>query len=83
MHCVETKAFAVFVVARSDAAKLFEGACAALFGVVHFRLIDDGLGSQVVTWRPALEQRLGQQVLGVMTATGLDWDFARKRGPSR
>ena len=43
-------------------------------------MIDDGLGFQLVPWRPAFEQRLGQQVLGVMTASGVDWDFARKRG---
>jgi hypothetical protein len=46
----------------------------------RFALIDDSLGFQLVPWRPALEQRLGQQVSGVMTATGIDWDFARKRG---
>jgi hypothetical protein len=41
---------------------------------------DDGLGFQLVPWRAAFEQRLGQRVLGVMTACGVDWDFARKRG---
>ena len=46
----------------------------------RFAMIDDGLGFQLVPWRPALEQRLGQQVSGVMTASGVDWDFARKRG---
>ena len=46
----------------------------------RFAMIDDGLGFQLVPWRPAFEQRLGQQVLGVMTASGVDWDFARKRG---
>jgi hypothetical protein len=46
----------------------------------RFAMIDDGLGFQLVPWRPALEQRLGQQVSGVTTANGVDWDFARKRG---
>jgi type IV secretory pathway VirD2 relaxase len=46
----------------------------------RFAMIDDGLGFQLVPWRPALEQRLGQQVLGVITASGVEWDFARKRG---
>ena len=46
----------------------------------RFAMIDDGLGFQLVPWRPAFEQRLGQQVSGVMTASGVDWDFARKRG---
>jgi hydrogenase-4 component B len=40
-----------------------------------------GVGTLLaVPWRPALEQRLGQHVSGVMTASGVDWDFARKRG---
>jgi hypothetical protein len=46
----------------------------------RFAMIDDGLGFQLVPWRPALEQTLGQQVSGVVTASGVDWDFARKRG---
>jgi type IV secretory pathway VirD2 relaxase len=45
----------------------------------RFAMIEDGLGFQLVPWRPALEQRLGQQVSGVMTESGVDWDFARKR----
>jgi hypothetical protein len=43
----------------------------------RFAMIDDGLGFQLVPWRPTLEQRLGQQVSGVTTASGVDWDFAR------
>jgi type IV secretory pathway VirD2 relaxase len=43
-------------------------------------MIDDGLGFQLVPWRPALEQKLGREVSGVLTAGGVDWDFARKRG---
>jgi type IV secretory pathway VirD2 relaxase len=46
----------------------------------RFAMIDDGIGFQLVPWRPALEPRLGQQVLGVRTASAVDWDFARKRG---
>ena len=45
----------------------------------RFAMIDDGLGFHLVPWRPALEQRLGQQVSGVITPSGVDWDFARKR----
>jgi hypothetical protein len=44
-------------------------------------MIDDGMGFQLVPWRPALEQRLGQQVSAVTTASGVDWDFAPKRRP--
>ena len=44
-------------------------------------MIDDGLGFQLVPWRPALERRLGQQVSGTLTpGGGIDWSFQRKRG---
>jgi type IV secretory pathway VirD2 relaxase len=47
----------------------------------RFAMIDDGLGFQLVPWRPALEQRLGQQVSGTMLpGGGIDWSFGRKRG---
>jgi len=47
----------------------------------RFAFIDDGLGFQLVPWRPALEQQLGRQVSGVMMpGGGIDWSFGRKRG---
>ena len=47
----------------------------------RFAMIDDGLGFQLVPWRPALEQQLGRQVAGVVShAGGVDWSFGRKRG---
>ena len=47
----------------------------------RFAMIDDGLGFQLVPWRPALEQRLGQPVSGTLTPDGgIDWSFQRKRG---
>jgi type IV secretory pathway VirD2 relaxase len=47
----------------------------------RFAMIDDGLGFQLVPWRPALEQQLGRQVAGVMLPSGgVDWSFGRKRG---
>jgi type IV secretory pathway VirD2 relaxase len=46
----------------------------------RFAMIDDGLGFQLVPWRPALEQQLGRQVSGVMMPGGkVDWSFGRKR----
>jgi type IV secretory pathway VirD2 relaxase len=36
----------------------------------RFAMIDDGLGFQLVPWRPALEQQLGRQISGVMVARG-------------
>jgi hypothetical protein len=44
-------------------------------------MIDDGLGFQLVPWRPALEQQLGREVSGLMLPSGgVDWSFGRKRG---
>ena len=42
-------------------------------------MIDDSLGFQLVPWRPALEQRLGQHVSGTMRGKGIDWNFERGR----
>ena len=47
----------------------------------RFAMIDDGLGFQLVPWRPALEKDLGREVRGVMAPRGrVDWDLGRKRG---
>ncbi len=46
----------------------------------RFAMIDDGLGFQLVPWRPALEQHLGRHVAGVMQRGSVEWDFGRKRG---
>ena len=45
----------------------------------RFALLDDGLGFQLVPWRPALEQRLGLHISGTMTRRGVDWNFDRSR----
>ena len=47
----------------------------------RFAMIEDGLGFQLVPWRPALEQHLGRHVSGVLLPSGgVDWSFGRKRG---
>jgi type IV secretory pathway VirD2 relaxase len=47
----------------------------------RFAMIDDGLGFQLVPWRPALEKELGREVRGVMTPGGnVEWSFGRKLG---
>jgi type IV secretory pathway VirD2 relaxase len=47
----------------------------------RFAMIDDGLGFQLVPWRPALEQKLGQHVTGTLTSGGgVEWNFGQKRG---
>ena len=50
----------------------------------RFAMIEDGLGFQLVPWRPALERHLGKQVTGIMSpASTVDWTFGPKRGLSR
>lgn len=49
----------------------------------RFAMIDDGMGFQLVPWRPALEQHLGRQVSGVVAPSGIDWSFGRRRGLGR
>jgi type IV secretory pathway VirD2 relaxase len=47
----------------------------------RFAMIDDGMGFQLVPWRPVLEQQVGKHVAGVMSPSGgVDWNFGRKRG---
>jgi type IV secretory pathway VirD2 relaxase len=47
----------------------------------RFAMIDDGLGFQLVPWRPALERHLGRQVGGAMSSAGtVEWSFGPKRG---
>jgi type IV secretory pathway VirD2 relaxase len=47
----------------------------------RFAMIDDGLGFQLVPWRPALERQLGQHVSGVSAPAGnITWSFGRNRG---
>ncbi len=47
----------------------------------RFAMIDDGMGFQLVPWRPALEHQLGSQISGTMAPGGnVDWSLGRKRG---
>ena len=47
----------------------------------RFAMIDDGLGFQLVPWRPALEKEFGREVRGVMAPGGnVEWSLGRKRG---
>jgi type IV secretory pathway VirD2 relaxase len=47
----------------------------------RFAMIDDGVGFQLVPWRPTLEQHLGHQVSGVVASGDvINWDFGRRRG---
>ncbi|MEO3431884.1 DUF3363 domain-containing protein [Inquilinus sp. CAU 1745] len=47
----------------------------------RFAMLDDGLGFELVPWKPQLEKHLGQTVAGTVTpGGGIDWSFGRKRG---
>ncbi len=48
----------------------------------RFAMIDDGLGFQLVPWRPALDRQLGQIVTGTVTSGGIEWTIGRTRGLS-
>lgn len=49
----------------------------------RFAMIDDGMGFQLVPWRPALDQRLGQQVAGTLSPAGsVEWTYGRAKGIS-
>ena len=46
----------------------------------RFAMLDDGVGFSLVPWKPVLEQRLGQQVAGVLRGGAVSWDLSRQRG---
>ncbi|MGJ7484464.1 DUF3363 domain-containing protein [Variovorax sp. LT2P21] len=46
----------------------------------RFAMLDDGLGFNLVPWRPVIEQRLGQQVSAVVRGQSVTWQFGRRRG---
>lgn len=47
----------------------------------RFAMIDDGLGFQLVPWRPAIDGQIGRQINGVMGPTGgVDWTLGRGIG---
>jgi type IV secretory pathway VirD2 relaxase len=49
----------------------------------RFAMIDDGLGFQLVPWRPALERHANEHVAGVvLPGGGVEWSFGRRRGLS-
>ncbi|MEO0960533.1 MAG: DUF3363 domain-containing protein, partial [Pseudomonadota bacterium] len=49
----------------------------------RFAMIDDGMGFELVPWKPQLEKHLGQTISGTVMAGGsIDWSLGRKRGLS-
>ena len=48
----------------------------------RYAMLDDGMGFSLVPWRPAIEQRLGQQIAATVRGGGVSWEVGRKLGPS-
>jgi len=49
----------------------------------RFAMLDDGMGFELVPWKPQLDQHLGQRIVGTVTpGGGIDWALGRKRGLS-
>ncbi|WP_372097756.1 relaxase/mobilization nuclease domain-containing protein [Tistrella mobilis] len=47
----------------------------------RFAMLDDGMGFELVPWKPQLDQHLGQRIAGTVTpGGGIDWTLGRKRG---
>lgn len=47
----------------------------------RFAMIDNGLGFELVPWKPALERHLGRQVQGAMLpGGGVEWSIGKTRG---
>jgi len=47
----------------------------------RFAMLDDGMGFELVPWKPQLNQHLGQRIAGtVLPDGGIDWTLGRKRG---
>jgi len=45
-----------------------------------YALIENAHEFTLVPWRPVMDERLGRQISGVFRASGISWDFERKRG---
>jgi hypothetical protein len=47
----------------------------------RFAMIDDGLGFELVPWKPSLDQHLGKHVMGTIKSSGgIEWSLGRSRG---
>lgn len=49
----------------------------------RFAMLDDGMGFQLVPWKPVIEQRLGQQLSAVVRGSSVTWNLGLQRGASR
>jgi hypothetical protein len=69
----------------ANAGEYVSGRLAGVASLVsgRFAMIENGLGFQLVPWRPILEKRIGQHISGLQRDDdGIEWTFGRKRGLS-
>jgi hypothetical protein len=45
-------------------------------------MLDDGMGFQLVPWKPVIEPRLGQQLSAVVRGSSVTWNLDLQRGVS-
>ena len=48
----------------------------------RFAMLDDGMGFQLVPWKPVIEPRLGQQLSAVVRGSSVTWNLDLQRGVS-
>lgn len=46
----------------------------------RFAMLDDGMGFQLVPWKPVIEQRLGQQLSAMVRGSSITWSLGRQHG---
>lgn len=44
----------------------------------RYAMLDDGMGFSLVPWKPAIEQRLGQQITAISQGATASWEIGRK-----
>jgi type IV secretory pathway VirD2 relaxase len=69
----------------ANAGEYVSGRLAGVASLVsgRFAMIENGLGFQLVPWRPILEKRIGQHISGLQRDDdGIEWTFGRNRGLS-
>jgi len=45
----------------------------------RYAMLDDGLGFSLVPWKPAIDQRRGQQLAVTVRGAGATWELGRIR----
>lgn len=48
----------------------------------RYAMLEDGMGFNLVPWKPVIAQRLGQRLAVTVRGGGASWEIGRQRGPS-